>query len=199
MILFDLILARPWEAAAVSLGIAYVILAARENIWCWPAALISTAIFSWLFWDVSLLMESALNVYYLGMAIYGWWSWSNTNSHQAKEIHSWSVKRHALCIGAIFALALVSGLLLSRYTGAALPFLDSLTTWAAVITTYMVAQKVLENWLYWIVIDAISIYLYIDRELYLTALLFFSYVFIAAYGWYSWKKLLQKQATHVAH
>jgi nicotinamide mononucleotide transporter len=94
------------------------------------------------------------------------------------------------CIGAILALAITSGFLLSRYTDAALPFLDSITTWAAVVATYMVAQKVLENWLYWIVIDAISIYLYIDRELYLTALLFAAYVVIAAYGWYSWKKIL---------
>lgn len=194
MILFELILARPWEALAVSLGIAYVILAARENICCWPAALLSTAIFSWLFWDVSLLMESALNIYYLGMAVYGWWTWSSTSSHQAKQIHSWSLKKHAICILLILSLAFISGFLLSRYTGAALPFLDSLTTWAAVITTYMVAQKVLENWLYWIVIDAISIYLYIDRELYLTALLFASYVFIAAYGWFSWRKLLNEHA-----
>lgn len=190
MLLIELVLSRPWEALAVSLGIAYVILAARENIWCWPAALLSTAIFSYLFWDVSLLMESALNVYYLVMAVYGWWTWSKTENHQPNQIHSWAIQKHLICIGVIILLALVSGALLSRYTQAELPFLDSITTWAAVIATYMVAQKVLENWLYWIVIDAISIYLYLDRELYLTAVLFAAYVIIAAYGWHSWKKSL---------
>ena len=64
-----------WEMAAVALGIAYLLLAMRQSNWCWPAAFGSTAIFSWLFWDVSLVMESALNVYYLVMAVYGWWAW----------------------------------------------------------------------------------------------------------------------------
>lgn len=135
-------------------------------------------------------MESALNVYYLAMAIYGWWRWTSTPNHQPQQIHCWSINRHLVCIGTIVVLALISGFLLSRYTEAALPFLDSVTTWAAVIATYMVAQKVLENWLYWIVIDAVSIYLYLDRELYLTALLFTAYVVIAVYGWFSWKKIL---------
>jgi nicotinamide mononucleotide transporter len=192
--LLELILARPWEAIAVALGVAYVFLAAKENVLCWPAALVSTAIFSWLFWDVSLLMESALNIYYLAMAIYGWWSWTSTSQHRSQQIHSWSLKKHAVCICLILILALTSGLLLSHYTQAALPFLDSITTWAAVITTYMVAQKILENWLYWVVIDAISIYLYIDRELYLTAMLFAAYVVIAIYGWHSWKKILNPSA-----
>ena len=64
-----------WELAAVVLGIAYLLLAMRESLWCWYAAFGSTAIFLFIFWDVSLLMESALQVYYLGMAIYGWWHW----------------------------------------------------------------------------------------------------------------------------
>lgn len=190
MLIIDLILARPWEAIAVVLGIAYVALAARENIWCWPAALFSTAIFSWLFWDVSLLMESALNVYYLFMAVYGWWQWTRgSKDHSPQKIHSWSTKQHLISISLILIFAITSGMLLSRYTQAALPFLDSLTTWAAVVTTYMVTRKVLENWLYWVVIDAVSVYLYLDRGLYMTCALFFGYIIIAIYGWYSWKRI----------
>lgn len=134
-------------------------------------------------------MESALNVYYLAMAVYGWWQWSSIENHQAKKIHCWTLKKHSLCIGAILILSLASGALLGRYTEAALPFLDSITTWAAVIATYMVAQKILENWLYWIVIDLISIYLYLDRGLYLTTFLFLVYVVVAIYGWFSWRKI----------
>ena len=64
-----------WEAFAVFLAIAYLLLAVRENILCWYCALFSTAIYIFLFWNVSLLMESALNVYYLLMAVYGWYQW----------------------------------------------------------------------------------------------------------------------------
>jgi nicotinamide mononucleotide transporter len=63
-----------------------------------------------------------------------------------------------------------------------------LTTWASVVTTFMVARKVLENWIYWLVIDAISIYLYMDRELYFTAMLFAVYIVIIIFGWLSWSK-----------
>ena len=64
-----------WEAAAVVLGVAYLLLAMRESLWCWYAAFASTGIFLVLFWNVNLLMESALQVYYLAMAVYGWWQW----------------------------------------------------------------------------------------------------------------------------
>ena len=188
--LIDIILSRPWEATAVALGIAYVVLAARENIWCWPAALFSTAIFSWLFWDVSLVMESGLNIYYLLMAVYGWWQWTKGGTdNRPQEIQSWTIKTHLICIGIILVLAIISGTLLNYFTQAALPFVDSLTTWGAVVTTYMVTRKVLENWIYWVIIDAISIYLYIDRELHLTAMLYVGYIVVAIYGWFSWKKL----------
>ncbi len=189
--LFEIILARPWETTAVLLGIAYVVFAARESVLCWPAALISTAIFICLFWDVSLLMESPLNIYYLIMALYGWWQWTKgAEDHSPRTIHSWPLKYHLINLALILCLSLVSGYLLSRHTQAALPFLDSVTTWGALVATFMVTRKVLENWLYWIVLDAISVYLYLDRAMFLTAMLMFSYVFIAAYGWYSWKKAL---------
>jgi nicotinamide mononucleotide transporter len=69
-----------------------------------------------------------------------------------------------------------------------LPFLDALTTWGAIVTTYMVANKVLENWVYWFVIDSISIYLFISRGLYFTALLFFLYLFMIVIGYRAWKR-----------
>jgi nicotinamide mononucleotide transporter len=193
------------EVIAVILGVAYLVLAMRQNILCWYAAFGSTAIFSWLFWDVSLVMESGLNVYYLIMAVYGWWVWrgnAQSNSKvdvekivplKAVEIKTWSLSRHVLVIVGIVLTSLATGYGLEKNTSAALPYLDSFTTWGAVITTYMVTQKVLENWLYWLVIDAVAIYLYIDRELYLTALLMALYVVLAVFGWFIWLKEYRQQ------
>ena len=185
----------PWELAAVLLAVAYLLLAVRENIWCWYCAFASTAIYTVLFWGVSLLMESALNVYYMGMAVFGWYQW--TRGHAAGDgtatgvtVHSLSRNQHLIIIVAIGNLSLISGYLLSQYSAAAWPYVDSFTTWASVITTYLVAKKYLENWLYWIVIDSVSIPLYLDRGLPLTALLFTSYVAIAISGYFSWKKHL---------
>ncbi|NVK38565.1 MAG: nicotinamide mononucleotide transporter [Gammaproteobacteria bacterium] len=196
-----------WEVIAVVLGIAYLVLAMRENSLCWYAAFGSTAIFSWLFFDVSLVMESALNVYYLAMAVYGWYVWNKQPQNSAMQneltpklpISTWSGKQHTLAIGGVLALTFLSGYLLSENTTAVMPYLDSFTTWGAVLTTYMVAKKVLENWIYWFVIDAIAIYLYIDRELYLTALLMGVYVIMVIFGYAAWLKVYKDQnANHSA-
>ena len=88
-----------WEACAVILAISYLLLAAKENIFCWYCALVSTAIYTFLFWDVSLLMESALNVYYMAMAVYGWYLWKFGGSgHNGIAIRTLQSKHHFLII-----------------------------------------------------------------------------------------------------
>ena len=176
-----------WEVLAVFSGIVYLLLAMRENNLCWYFAFFQTGIYTLLFWQVSLLMDSALNVYYMAMAVYGWWFWRRGGrSHTAASIRRWTLAYHGIAVLAIAIVSISSGYLLALYTEAAWPYVDSFTTWASVLTTWMVAQKILENWLYWLVIDSVSIALYVDRGLYFTALLFFIYVIIAIFGFVQW-------------
>ena len=189
-----------WELAAVLLAIAYLLLAVREQLLCWYCAFFSTAICTAIFWDVSLLMDSALNVYYMAMAVFGWYQWKYAGRAQTGEkekaggvaIASLSRTQHVIIIVSITLLSLISGYLLSEHSQAAWPYVDSFTTWGSVITTYLVARKYLENWLYWIVIDTVSIPLYLDRGLNLTALLFGTYAIIAIAGYFSWKNHYQR-------
>lgn len=182
------------EVIAVVLALAYLVLAMGEQISCWYAAFASTAIYLYLFWDVSLLMESALQVFYLLMAVYGWWQWHHhKDAKDDLSIHRWPLQTHVLIAAVVAALTLIFGYSLDKNTQAALPYLDSFTTWGAVITTYMVTRKVLENWLYWIVIDGASVYLYIDRELYLTALLFVLYVMMVVVGFFQWRAIYLRE------
>ena len=191
------------ELTAVVFAMAYLLLAVRENVLCWLFAFLSTAIYTVLFWDVSLLMESALNVYYMAMAIFGWYQWTRGGTNDSGEapalaIRSMSGQQHAWVIASISILCFVSGYLLSEHSSAAWPYVDSFTTWASVITTYLVARKYLQNWLYWIVIDTVSIPLYIDRGLNLTALLFVAYVIIATIGYFKWRDHYFKDGQVVA-
>jgi len=193
----------PWEMAAVIFAVFYVLLAVKENILCWLFALMSTAIYTVLFWDVSLLMESALNVYYMAMAVFGWYQWTRGGHNGGGEPHalavqSMSARQHALVIIAIVILSSVSGYLLGEHSSAAWPYIDSFTTWASVITTYLVTRKYLQNWLYWIVIDAVSVPLYIDRGLSLTALLFAVYIVIAVFGYLKWRNHFQNNGQALA-
>ena len=177
------------ETLAVALGMSYLLLAMRENSLCWYCAFFSTAIYVYIFGDVSLYMESALNVYYMGMAVYGWLQWQKGGAnHSGVEIVKWTTKHHIICILVILIASVISGYLLSVNTDARLPYLDSFTTWASVLTTVMVARKVLENWLYWIVINSVSIYLYIDRDLDQTAAMFTLYLVLSVLGYVVWKK-----------
>jgi len=191
------------EVTAVAFALTYVLLAVKENVLCWLFAFLSTAIYTALFWNVSLLMESALNVYYMAMAVYGWYQWTRGGANgddqpHALAVQTMSFKQHALVIVIIMICSLVSGYLLTEHSTAARPYVDSFTTWASVVTTYLVTRKFLQNWLYWIVIDTVSIFLYIDRGLNLTALLFVAYVVIAMAGYYKWREHLRNNGQTVA-
>jgi nicotinamide mononucleotide transporter len=193
----------PLEVTAVVFAMAYLLLAVRENVLCWFFAFLSTAIYTFLFWDVSLLMESGLNVYYMVMAIYGWYQWTRGGTNGFEEPHALAVQsmshqQHALVITTIAISSFVSGYLLSEYSNAAWPYIDSFTTWSSVITTYLVTRKYLQNWLYWIVIDTVSVPLYIDRGLSLTALLFVAYIVIAIFGYIGWRGHLRANEQIVA-
>ena len=177
------------ELAAVIFAVAYLVLAVRENSLCWYAAGISTLIFLFIFWDVKLYMESGLQIYYLAMAFYGWYQWRGAQTETVSlRVSKWRAKQHVVALALIATLTFVSGSLLNSGTDANLPYLDSFTTWASVVTTFMVARKILENWFYWLVIDSVSIYLYLDRELYFTSLLFAIYIVIIFFGWFAWNR-----------
>lgn len=185
-----------WEAVAVVLALAYLWLAMRGNSWCWAAALFSTAIYTVLFWEVSLLMESVLNVYYMIMAVYGYWLWSRGRGGNAGvEVVSWSLSRHCVLIAVTAIISAVVGYVMATHTQASYPYLDAATSCFAVMTTYLVARKVLENWIYWIVIDFVSIYLYLNKGLMLTSMLFILYVGMAIGGYFLWRTNMRAQGT----
>ena len=175
------------ELAAVVSAILYLVLAIRENIWCWLCAMISTAIYIWIFIVAKLYMDSALNIFYFAMAIYGWFVWrSGASKDDGLAVSVWLAKIHFTAIIVITILSATSGFLLARYTDAAYPYVDSATTFAAIWATFLVARKVLENWWYWLVIDFVSIAIYWSRDLELTALLFVIYVALIPLGLVSW-------------
>lgn len=183
------------ELVAVITAFLYVILAAKGHIYCWFFAIASTIIYTYIFYDVYLWMDSLLQVYYFGMAIYGWYCWGyKDKSNKAHATRNFIIVTLPIFTHIKYGLVLLIcslsvGYLMDVYTPTDFPYLDALTTVFAVFATYLVTQKVLENWLYWIVIDAVSIYLYIEKSLTPTAILFVFYVFIAIYGYYKWLTL----------
>lgn len=180
------------EIVAVGLAVAYLMLAIRQNAWCWPAAMGSAAIYLYLMFEARLYMQSALQLFYVAMAIYGWVCWRRGESNQQMAVRSWAAGDHVLPLVIIAVCGVALGWILSQYTDAAMPWLDALAASGAVVTTWMVAHKILQNWIYWFVIDVGSAWLYASQGLWLTALLFVLYLVLVVFGYRSWRASMVK-------
>jgi nicotinamide mononucleotide transporter len=179
----------PAEWAAVALALGYLLLAVRQNAWCWACAIASSGIYLVLFARGGLQMQAVLQVFYIGMAVYGWRAWRGgvVTSGDALPVTRWSAARHAIGIGFVLAVGLLNGWIMARSQGGLVPYVDALVAWASVLATWLVARKVLENWLYWIAIDAIAALLYWSQGFHATAVLFVVYVAIAVRGYLAWR------------
>ncbi|GAB5552313.1 MAG: nicotinamide riboside transporter PnuC [Saprospiraceae bacterium] len=181
------------EVAAVICGLIYVILVTKENIWCWFWGGLNALLSIYLFVEIQLYAESILYAYYFIAAIYGWYAWKyakRVSDHHG--IIEWPWQKHLFLILAGFGLSYLLYLLLSNYTDAQMPLVDAHTTIFSFLATYLVTRKVLSNWLYWIVIDAISVWLYVSRGIELYAFLMFIYTIIAVLGYFQWRKMQLK-------
>jgi len=198
--------AMTWvEIWAVITGLIYVILAARTHIWCWFFGIISSGLSIYLFYTDRLYAESVLYTYYVIAGIYGWYAWQqaahngteNKLKQPALQIHTWNWKIHSVAIGSGIVLALILAWVLQTFTDAAIPLLDSFTTVFSFLATYMVTRKVLETWLYWVLIDLVTTGMYFYRAYYLYALLMIVYTIIAAIAYFNWRQLQKKDLDHV--
>lgn len=174
------------EWIAVILALAYVCFAAKQNILCWPSALISTAIYTWLFWSVSLPFHTALNAYYLIMAVYGWRKW-NGNHNETLAVKVWPWGYHLIYLVLLSGFAWALSYYASSVLDADYLYLDAFVTVFSVFTTFLVTHKVRENWLYWIVINVFGAYLYFAKGLSLTGVLYLFYAGFAIYGFIQWR------------
>ena len=189
--IFDFLTANWFEIVAAVLAITYLILAMQQNILCWAAWIISSIMYLFVMFSAGLYMESGLQIFYIVMGIYGWFQWNNRSSNNNLTVSTWPIINHIYILLILIVLVTFSGLILSNLTEAVSPYIDAFTTWGAIIATYMVAKKILENWYYWFVVDFVSVFLFLSRELYTTALLFSIYIILVIFGFIAWRKSMR--------
>jgi nicotinamide mononucleotide transporter len=190
----DLLATSPVELLAAVLGVVYVVLIVRRSRLGWIAGGVSSLLYVWLSAAARLPMQSALQVYYVGMAFYGWWSWTRNQQQEHGRIASWAWPRHLAAGAGILLLSLASARWLAGQFNAAWPFLDSLTTVGSLYATWLVARSVLQNWLYWILLDAVTVFLFARQGHPVTAALYCSFLLIAASGYVKWRHQWRAQA-----
>lgn len=189
-----------FELAAVLFALAYIYLVGRQHMACWACGFLSTACFTYVFWDATLVFSMLLNVYYMGMAGYGYYQWrqgGQTERTTALPITTWPLNTQIRVIGlttfAGVGLWWVQALYTSEVANTAwlaqlslVGGLDAFVTAFSVVATWMVAHKIYQNWPFWVVINAAAACLYALSGLYLSAGLFVLYVLFSLHGWRQW-------------
>ncbi len=176
-----------WIAAAF--GVVSVWLSVRENVWSWPTAIVNTALYVLVFHDARLYADMGLQVVYIAISLYGWYHWLHGGAGDGELRVSRIRRREIVCLPVLaVACTLTLGTLLSRYTDAALPYLDSALTVCSLIAQWLMTRKVLENWMLWVVLDVVYVGLFIHRALYPTALLYSIFLVLAAMGHVQWTR-----------
>lgn len=178
----------PLEWLSLLTGVGYALLAVRRVRWCWAFGAVSSGVLVWLAWRAQLPMQAALQSCYVVMSAWGFWHWSRSGEGAAPPISIWPLRVHALLLAAIVSVGLLLAPVVAKWTQAAWPRLDTITLLASLLATAMVAVAKLENWLYWIVIDAVSVFLYASQGLWFVALLYFLYLCIAISGYVEWRR-----------
>jgi nicotinamide mononucleotide transporter len=177
----------PLEAAGALLGVVYVVLVIGQHRLCWLAAFLSTALYLEVFYAAGLYMQAALQVYYLLVAVYGWRAWRRDagGAELAVSRASWRVQLAG--VAAVLVASAATSAWLARETQAPQPVLDSLTTWGSVFATWLVARKKIDNWPWWLVIDALIAILCWQQKLYASMILYLAYLGLVVIGWRSWQ------------
>jgi len=195
-IIFEWLFSNKIEVLGAILGILYIFFSIRQSILTWPTGLVTSAIYIFVFFQSKFYADMGLQVYYVGISIYGWYYWikgnkpNNSTTVPVKRTNKklW-LKLITFSIVLYFAILII----LLNFTDSDVPFMDSFTTALSIIATWMLAKKYIEHWLIWIFVDIISVGLYIYKGLWPTVVLFLVYTTLAYLGYIKWKKDLKTQ------
>lgn len=182
------------EILGVVFSVLYLFLSIRQNIWLWPAGMISAVLYMTVFFQSKFYADMGLNAYYFFISIYGWIIWRKGHGEGAERPVSRIRRKPAFLLLVITAIAFLGiALILKNYTDSPIPYLDALTTAMSFTATWMLARKILEHWIVWILVDLLSMALYLYRGLYPTMILFAIYTTMAVIGYIKWNEALSQK------
>ena len=195
----DLIHQYGLEVTGTVASLVYLFYSIREKVWLWPWGIIASAISLLVFYQCALYADMGLQVYYLAISAYGWWYWMSGKAQEEtghvpiKEI-SRRLFIKLVIVGLVIYLGLLGALLyipaMVNIASSDMPYLDAFTTAASITATWMLARKYLQHWIFWIVIDLVSMGMYLYKGLYFYSILFLIYTVGAIVGYREWKRIM---------
>jgi nicotinamide mononucleotide transporter len=183
------------EVLGAVTGLIYLYLEIKQNIWLWPLGIVSSAFYIYVFFVSKFYADMGLQVYYLVISFYGWWHWlygGGTRKTDNLPITTTSKKQWLYISLASLGLFVLMAFVLKNFTDSPVPFGDAFVTSLSITATWMLARKLIEQWWIWVVVNLVSLVLFIWKGLYPTSILFFFYFTMAVVGYYEWKKEMLK-------
>lgn len=183
------------EIIAMLLGLASIVLQIRQSLWLWPVNIVMTSLYIIVFLNAKFYADMSLQVYYVIMSIYGWiyWFTGRKKLRNKKKLPIKPTGKRLWPTLAIISVLLFAGIsyILVHYTDSSVPYGDAFTTALSFVATWMLARKLIEHWIIWIVVDAVSVGLYIYKGLYPTMVLFIVLTILAFKGYKEWKSEME--------
>lgn len=173
------------ELFAVIFGLFYLFFILLKKQIAWFFGILSSLIYIFVFWESKLFLQSYLQIFYIGIGVFGLINWSKTPNEKPKH---WPFKSHLLLMVVGVFMALILGKLFKEFQQQ-FPYLDAFISVFCLLATFLTAKSILENWYYWIVLNLLSIILFHFQELYLTEILFLFNFSMSIVGLFYWKKL----------
>lgn len=190
------------EIVGVAVGVIYLWLEYRASIYLWIASIVMPAIYLFVYYDAGLYADTAINIYYLAIALYGWAAWKygfslcrkeRTQANEELKISHISARGWLSMVALYVVAQIVISTMLIYLTGSDVPYLNGLNSALSIVGMYMLARKYIEQWWVWLVVDILSAGLYLYKDLYFTAALYAAYAVIAVFGYIKWKQLMLEQ------
>jgi nicotinamide mononucleotide transporter len=180
------------EVVGAITGLLCVWLAARQQVWTWPIALVSVTCYFVFFYQIQLYADMWLQVFFLGSNLYGWYEWLyGSRNHSELPVTRLKVVPLILVLLAGGAASRLMGHYFQSFTNATYPLLDSALAAFSILAQILLTRKKIENWIIWFVVDIFYVGLYWQKEAYLTAGLYFIFLIIAVQGFLAWKRSLK--------
>lgn len=179
----------PIEIIAVLCGLLSVILTIKQNIWCWPVGLVQVVLFIGIFYEAKLYSDMVLHIIYVFLQFYGWYHWLYGDKNRDRlPVTQLDLIPLAIWCGVVVTGTSLWGYAMFRWTDAAFPFADAFIMVASLVAQWLMAQKKLQSWWFWISVDVVAVYVYWYKELNLTAILYAIFRVLATLGWLAWRK-----------
>ena len=186
------------EIIGVAIGLLYLYLEYKANVWLWPVGVIMPIVYIYIFYQSKFYADMGIYIYYFFASIYGWYIWTRSTKKTEQVIITHTPIMYLGKMVGLFALIfIVIAFILVRFTDSPVPYGDSFTTTLSIIAMWMLAHKYIEQWWLWIAVNVVSTGLYFWKGLYPTALLFVVYSIIPFFGYFKWKKMMVEQVQKV--